>query len=972
MSDQYIAELRHVATERRPSRWMSFLAYHSSVVDGITIHYKSTANYQAVGFVPPALPNKNAGLPDLAPSWQDQPLRSGRLMFAIAHGDSVSTGEQTIRLAQIAVFDPRVAEEDYYRSTCGFPNQRIIQKGDRLVMLCGNCRDELGRVTDVMDNGWVRVSQPCPFNAPGWVYNSSTGNWIRILTFLIYPADYDFTPNVLIAEPTWVTAEHCVSADQMPDPAPVKAFMRSGPQGQPDYWFGGRVQELPLLLDPGWYAFRSQDATFGEDEGSGTVGDDRYSYRQNGFVCPFTLRYERPKLYFDCGAQLYSHSFSSTLPDERRISRNALIAKSGTDGYKVLALGEGGISGSEGAVAVNKLNVSHKMGSIVAPRWNLSSDVYAVEDESLSRLLERRQEEPFAGYLIGTIRKSTTGEIHFAETELEPHWRATGIEVMHAAPCESEALPANYDGPGIMDLFAYSGYAMIKPGSVIRLADSSNPASGECYLVLDNNDDQPYYRQIPIDGQPQYEAWTRLSIFGANLRKVLVQKSEFVYTEEIEFNRDDFVGKRIFVLEGYRYRARWQVWDGNAIHTVHECICDTGEIPEGSELRYAEEHIPQGEKYTVEWRNDRLPYEQVEVGTDASGQPSELVGNHVALIKLNQGDLDDGARVFLGNGQELTVEEKELPPPQSLWQVPAESNRVYLCCNLGEGRDEAWLVFHPAMANRDVWVRYSYWSRELHISHFADSEGQVYACEAGSGKWLKYLPATKSCELVSQVKAGGTGIVMQPVADNSGNIWAITSPGGLLAKFGRSHSGHVETADFKDANFAAAVAELAQSHNAITFSDPAGNFHFAPRAASRNAVRYLSPEEILMPGVDVQYQPGTESVRIDYHGGSVGKGRTSRELRLNLGLVASRAHAQMVCDELFAAANAGKITLNCVFLPDVALGSRMGIPAALLGESTGFVIGTVIRYIHDHRKQSTSLTLVRESNSSVSSDQPQA
>jgi hypothetical protein len=972
MSDQYITELRHVATERRPSRWTSFLAYHSSVVDGITIHYKYTTNFQAVGFIPPALPNKNAGLSDLAPSWQDQPLRSGRLMFALAHGDSVRMGAQTIRLAQIAVLDPRITGEDYYRSTCGFPNPRIIQKGDRVVMLCGNCREELGRVTDVMEDGWIRVSQPCPFNAPGWVYDALSGDWIRILTFLIYPADYDFTPNVLIAEPTWVTAEHCVSTDQLPDPAPVKAFVRSGPQGLPDYWFGGKARELPLLLDPGWYAFRSQDATFGEDEGSGTVGDERYSYRQNGSVCPFTLSYERPRLYFDSRAQLYSHSFSSTLPDERRISRSALVAASGEDGYEVLALGEGGICGGEGAVAVNDLNVAHKTGNIAAPQWNLSTNVYAVESGQINRRFERKQDEPFAGYMIGSIRKSTTGEIHFVETELEPRWRATGIEIMHAAPCESESLPANYAGPGILDIFAYSGYTMIKPGSIIRLADSSNPASGDCYLVLDNNDDQPYYRQIPIDGQPQYEAWTRLSIFGANLRKVLVQESEFVYTEEIEFNRDDFVHKRIYVLEGYRYRARWQVWDGTNIHTVHECIFDTGDIPEGSELRYTEEHIPQGEKYTVEWRNDRLPFEQIEVGTDASGQLGELVGNHVALIKLNHGDLNGDVRVYLSNGQELTVAEKELPPPQSLWQIPAESNRVYLCRNLGEGRDEAWLVFHPAIANRDIWVRYSYWSRELHISHFAESEGQVYACEAGSGKWLKYLPATKSCELVSLVKAGGAGILSQPTTDDAGNIWAITTPGGLLAKFGRTHSGHVEAADFKDANFAAAVAELAQSHDAITFSDPAGNFHFAPRAASKGAIRYLLPDEILMPGVNMEYQPGTESTRIDYHGGSVGKGKTSRELRLNLGLVGSRAHAQIVCNELFVAANAGKITLNCVLLPDVALGIRVGIPAALLGESTGFVIGTVIRFIHDHRKQSTSLTLVRESHSSVSSDQPQA
>lgn len=950
---QLLAEINCRVEETVASRQMTFLASRTTEVDGVAIRYRYVINGTGIGFAPPSPGTKDAGLPDFAPGWADQPLRSGRLTMALPKYGTVIAGSRTLQLGNIAVDDPRVRDGDYFHTTAGAMRPGLVCPGDRVCLQCGSTRDDLGQVLDVSDSGIITITNSIPYSMPGWI-SQPGGTQVPLIYVLIYPCDCDYLPNILLAEPTWVSPETILDNSKYCSYT-VRAYRRANVRGMPDYWFAMPLGELPAKLEPGYYAFLSQDEGFGEDEGSGYSGGERHYYRQNGEAAQFLLRFERPMLYSDCSSHLYSHTIPASASSVDAGCN--VLAKKTASGYKPLLLSQGGIVGSGNLVAINTMAVNHESLPGLAPQWRLESDAYEITGDEPEHLFKITGESVIGGSAVRAVLRDAEGRVHYSVTEYTPIWQETGITIQQAAVLDDDSLPADYQALGLVDVFAAKGIGTFSISDVLCLHEPGTATSeAPTYVVVNTNDDEPYYRQLTLKSGVRFGAWLRLTIAGVKMnRKVGISDGSFF--QSISFDREALVGRTISRLVGYTTRSYWRIWDGNATVTIHPCqrsTAETEELDDSLDNRAK----PPGKEATVELQSVSeliLPGN----GNTGSINSSETDSStNLAMIKLEDGDLAGTPRVRLATGRELVVDVLPAGFTTTGITAPKDPGHVGLITGIGDKGDENWLVFHAGMTGSHVWLDYSYWSAETYIDHFVLAQGSVYASEAGSGKWLRYLPASSSCEDLGVICHGETGLIVQPVPDAEGDLWSITSPSGLLARYSRTHLGHVDTAVFSQQSMSGMLAELAQSFDSIVLVNSAGRLVFEPRDLHKPIACHLDAEDILLDGFELRPKCSRQSYAIHYQNGWARAGKIGNQLSLDIPGIATLAHARLIVQRLYASTRDKELELSCVLMLDLEPGIWISIPGSLMTPGTRTrVRAQVTKASHDLLKQRSTLTL---------------
>ena len=243
--------------------------------------------------------------------------------------------------------------------------------------------------------------------------------------------------------------------------------------------------------------------------------------------------------------------------------------------------------------------------------------------------------------------------------------------------------------------------------------------------------------------------------------------------------------------------------------------------------------------------------------------------------------------------------------------------------------DRAYLYFHPAYEGRTVRADYRYYDAAAAPHAFVAAGDALYFTTAAGARWWRLDDAGVAS--LGWVKPSATA-VNDVTAGDGGELWALAAPDGLLARFARRPSGYldVEGVELPGLTY---LGELAQATAAVTWLEPRGAFHFGtPR---RDAVELPRPA-VLTVAAEVAPAPAAV-VELSYLGGVVRAGAGPVTYAFTNRLVTSRAHAQLLCEDLAQRFDAAQATATVEVADEyyaapgtlvrAALGARDGAPA---------------------------------------------
>jgi hypothetical protein len=719
------------------------------------------------------------------------------------------------------------------------------------------------------------------------------------------------SPNFFLPEETWVNVEYVT-----PPPGnivnrkqeKVQAFPRAGFWGFGDEWYTQPYpQDLPCKLPAGFWATRSQIDSWSEDTDVG-----------NSFATPppalYQLVFEKPRLWFDLGTNyvtgttpigpetpMFQSGWDSTgwekgtvggggnkvyNPSTGYILHNSNTdPKNQTEGMIGRIVGESvnGIravtrvftdmtasSGAHGFMPVaHKRSIIHfYLGENNTP---LFLDGPSWEIDSISHM------HSSDGHCVGTAVKKHGDLVHYGRIFYKPLFVPTGYMVSHVAD------PAVEDQSGfgvymkeetVWDLYC-KGSGDMPDGGIVRLAkyNINNGSYSWVNSYYRNNYTTDIYRNLPIVGLNNYK-----------LIRVLPQFS---------LQSSELVGYQLFRLAGYAKQGSWRVWDGLGIgdtnkHTVIECYKSTYDIEEGKELDAEKAKTPPGAEFTIE-RKDK------EGSADTTIWQVRLPDG----IPVRDTDGDVEIEVYLPDFSQLKVIEPTGYYPWLATPVPP-FGEVYLLSGQGDSAREVFLIFPPQLQGIRVYIDYQYYDDDLYISHFAECNGTVYACEHGTGRWYEYVPEGApnygKAVLVSKVRVGELGLNSKIVNDNNDDLWSITEGSGMLAKFGTAHTMHVEKLNV-DGNLPSVLGGLAQAFNAVVDYTPDDQLVFRDRIGTWTNLHILTPDDVYVPTPQHDGNLIYDTIEMGYSQGTVRSGNSKRNTRnTSAAYVNSKSHAQILAD----------------------------------------------------------------------------
>lgn len=245
----------------------------------------------------------------------------------------------------------------------------------------------------------------------------------------------------------------------------------------------------------------------------------------------------------------------------------------------------------------------------------------------------------------------------------------------------------------------------------------------------------------------------------------------------------------------------------------------------------------------------------------------------------------------------------------------------------GPAGDETRLYFHPSLAGQQIWADYQYYAAGAAPHGFVVVAGTLAFALAGGGKWFRVegdaaVPA-------GVVKVGEAEGVVAAVAGEAAEVWALTAPSSLLARWARAFSGYVDVAGVELSGLEF-LGALAQATDARVGCDAAGRFIFAGEGGLAPEAPVTIPWGGVYSVTSAPAPPGSVRVELNYRGGKVAAGPEAgvRYIFRNE-LITSQGHAQIICDRLAARLAAARSALTVVVKSDYYLGPGAVVSLAL-------------------------------------------
>lgn len=747
-------------------------------------------------------------------------------------------------------------------------------------------------------------------------------------SYILYiPADWTFSTNVWLSEESYVVPEH-----QEPDLA--SGAFQLAPKNESIYacyrhnWYGGAgllwyslryKKELPCRLPIGFFAFRSQSSNWVSRESDSSIPQKEYI---NPMCAPFTIHIERPQVIFDLGSNLYTESINEKTNDKR------ISAEYSSTHQKIWSNTNNILSSNPPSELIGRCAQDGNL-VVISKTWSAFSGVYNpwisilklgymvgnINDSGFAELAHYPNYPQFGSGQrglegnIATAIKAFNGNIHVGEIEYESIWKDAG---------SYETYFNLYDGVveynGGIALIA-GGKPALEEHDVIRLAtpmemgiDSPPPlltyAIGKSVMLVDSTTDifrdlrigwywynDPSLGWIKIYITRGFDERTHLAVFPYPMNELNVLDQYFYnqYPQSASSKRWHDWGLRKMVA--LQKTGLWTIWVNGIRHVMHTCTDSIEAVEEGQELDYQEQRIA-GKKIQV--KKQKISTDEFEL----------------CMIELPKGyfPVDDQGDLILptvvgGASQRLNV----IDSPSEIHVYPVSSNDVYLYRGIGDNYNENYLVFHPSWLNANMYVTGSYIpsEKDLYISHFAELDGTLYACEYGSGKWYRY-DATPTIDypygqaiLVGAVKVKEAGLNSNIVTDGE-SLWTITQPEGVLAKFGKEHTGHLENLIVSDkSNVANVLGSIAQAFNMIVDYNVKNQIVLRDRDYY-GKVHEFDDDTIYLPSPITQTELFYDTIEVKYANGRVKSGTSKKPKSLDAKYIFSKPHAQIISDKYHA------------------------------------------------------------------------
>jgi len=780
------------------------------------------------------------------------------------------------------------------------------------------------------------------------------GDWLTIL----YEQDA-CSPNFFIPEDTWVNVEYTTPSDATDlsgrERFPVKLYRRAGIWGMSNEWFPNRWKfDLPCKVPTGWWAAGSQGDSFTQAPIS--TGDT--SYEDYGNICSafFQLTFEKPRFWFDLGANLFTvtkHAAACTPKSPLGFGYDESAEVEGGGEKVINHLTDEVIHDSNVDMEVTDINTMQNIGMItriVGEDYNgvrlvtraitnipasknmtthympISYLTSAVEIwRGPNRLYVYNPTDPAYvgltngedGY-IGTATAYFNNDIHMAITTVSPVWISQGLIVKYMYD------PGVADLVGVgqyiraytsMDLYCLSGGGDVGSKDIIKLWNTDNDGNVTTpdTLWLWCESAQDIRRDLttlvptnPLAIPPPPAEQTPLQPTGGTRNYKMLRVLPYYNIRSHPGRSDVLPNKLVKKMSGFERKNRWLIFRNGSVLAVpvHTCTRSTYGIEEGKEVEELDSKKPQGK----EFKTEKFRVDNVTTGQQSNSEVSDDTNVGIVWqVKLPDGSpkLDSNGdpviTVYLSNFSELEVVYYDYYSYTTLIAPP--QGQVYLIAGEGDKGKEARLIFSSDMVEQNVYVDYEYYDDNCYISHFAKVGGELYACEFGTGKWYRYdsTPTTDYpngyAELVSVVKVKELGLNSNIVADESNNLWSTTYPSGFVAKFGTQHTNHIEEMNVSN-NLPSTLGGLAQAFNCIVDFTPDNKLVFKPRDLSGYYnTHYLTPDTIYLPTPQHDGTLAVDTVDLTYKNGKVRSGTARRNTRsISSDFIYSREHAQIIAD----------------------------------------------------------------------------
>jgi len=738
---------------------------------------------------------------------------------------------------------------------------------------------------------------------PGWSILTLTNPHFWGFDFNTFPVyiiftapEHYFTPNVFIAQPTWVVAEADSSypTEHMRTVAPVKAFYRTSEWGAPLSWAGMPYpKDLPVMLTPGYWGFRMQNTDWGES----TAG-----YWFNTAARRFHLTFEKPKMWIDLAANRYMESVPATIPINWGLSPEAGSArdtiKNSVVEYQhvVRACGEWA-----GYMAVTTIEPTQQNDTL----W--SNHTKILKAGVLQITLD--------GYECSSIMQVDDGLLlGLIDTRLS--WSRTGIVVEHKVDTHQGFA---YIPVGAATDYYSRGTGGLNPMDLIGLLpqDAAQqvpiPNPGSPWLRVENTETVP--RDLTSVGHT-LDMWLLVRCIGGT------------DAEDFEFVK----------IKNYpRHGGLYHLSQKGVLTLIHPCIISTADIAEGQELAWLDSGKPAGYPMKARRLVDNSPDEST-----------------VWVIDLPKGNPYAVPTVALANNVKVPVTHISLREPDDPLPAPA-INEIYYIDGRGDDGLEAALVISPDLADTELYVDYQTWGEDYYISHITKNNGIIYFCEYGSGKWYQYDGAAKTVALISCVKFGDKGIAA--LTSDGNNLWAITESAGQLAKFGTEWTGHIDQFNGYGLTVPAALGSLAAASGSVCEVNPDGTARFGSRNASGSIT--IAAPDIIYPALDYNTEPEFDTVEVSYTGGTVKAGNSRARRQMGASCVTGKGQAQVIADLSRALDTAQQVTVSVPLEIDIDLRDELVLPYISADGFTGEIRSQVLAISPDYKAQRQSIALRR-------------